>query len=89
MKTSIPKLHSIKWKDGIWAENIERLDNWEDNGIKVSDVFKHAFASDLKEIVIIGRRENGNGYVDWSGSSVADAAYLLARAHLILTKNGK
>lgn len=88
MKTSIPKLHSIKWKNGVLAENVERLTGWSKSGIHPTDIIQEAFSADLESIVVIGKRKNGKEYVDWSYAKDEDVAYLLARMHLRMLRNG-
>lgn len=84
MKTSIPKLSSVKWKNGQLAENVVTLRH--DKDIPVINVLQGAFEELLSSICIIGYDKNGKEYVATSYSSPQDAAYLFARGQLFMLR---
>lgn len=59
LKTSIPKLHSIKWKNGALAENVECLSNYNSEGVPVDNVLKGAYEAGCYEVVVFGYDRDG------------------------------
>lgn len=86
MKTSIPKLHSIKWKNGQLAENVYTLNFGQD--VPVINVLQGAAEEMLKTICIIGYDINNKEYIASSYKNPKDAAYLFGRGHLFMLREG-
>jgi hypothetical protein len=88
MKTSIPKLHSIKWKSGAFAENVVCLDNYQqDEGTTVENVLRGAYEAGLRDIVVMGyKKEDGSEYVAGSSKNVYKAHYMFARGALLMMR---
>lgn len=81
-KKSVPKLHSIKWKTGANADNVELHPNRASKDIPVVDVLSGALNAQLKEVLVAGREPDGTLYV---ASSISD----ISRAHLLVSLAGK
>lgn len=82
-KTSVPKLHSIKWKDGITAHNTVMLRaRTQHDDFSVEDVLREAWMEDLQDIVLVGITKTGREYIAASCGSTYQNAYLFARGHL-------
>lgn len=86
MKTSIPKLHSIKWKDGALAENVIILDTYGPEDIPVDDVLKGAYNAGCYALVLFGYDRDGKEYVAGSMRNVKEAAYMFARGQLAMLR---
>lgn len=85
MKTSIPKLHSIRWKgDGHLNENVAVLD--VERKILPYDVLVGAYLEDLREIVLIGYDQNGREFIAGSSPDVQRAQYLFQRGSLAMLR---
>ena len=80
MRTSTPKLHSIKFKSGATADNVHYLPR--DKDLPAINVLEGAIMENLQSVVLIGYDQNGNEYVASSFNSHKESAYLLARAHM-------
>lgn len=63
IKTSIPKLHSIKWKNGAAAQNVVPIAVTQDTVLPKDRVFGAAYTANLSEVVIVGRDDDGELYV--------------------------
>lgn len=91
MKTSIPKLHSIKFKDGIYAPNVVEhpdipYNTRETTHVRPLDVLKGAAEEKLYDVVIFGYDENGLEYVATSSDDPTLAAYMFARGQLLMLR---
>ena len=86
-KTSIPKLHSIKWKSGAFAENVVCLDNYQqEDGTTVENVLRGAYEAGLRDIVVMGYKEDGSEYVAGSTKNVHKTHYMFSRGALIMMR---
>lgn len=87
-KTSIPKLHSIKWKNGIHCANISIFPSREKISIPAHDVLMGACLYKLKDVVVFGFDENGDSHIFWSMADIRDAHYMFScGAHEIMNEN--
>lgn len=84
-KTSIPKLHSIKWKDGVHAENVEFHPDRDRCGISADEILIAAIGK-LHEVVIIGYEQDGYEYIAGNSATLKDAAYLFSRGQLTMLR---
>ena len=82
MKTSIPKLSKIRWKDGIFADNVEVLGDTASVDVDPLHVLKGAFHHDLTEVAIIGYNPDGVEVIMTSSTCQQRAHYLFSRAAL-------
>lgn len=82
MKTSIPKLHSIKWKNGLQAENVHIINHNMD--IPVDRVLSGAYSEGLREVVLFGYDQNGGEYIASSSTSKEKSAFMFGRGQLFL-----
>lgn len=81
MKTSIPKLHKIKFKDGIFADNVVTSHNWHVGNIRPLDVLKGAANANMNEVVLIGYDGDNQEYIA-SSVGIDRTAYLFGRGLL-------
>jgi hypothetical protein len=86
MRTSIPKLHSIKFKNGATADNILYLPH--DKDLPPINTLEAAIVANLRGVVLIGYDQNGNEYMACSLDSYKESAYLFARGHMHMLKLG-
>lgn len=86
IKTSIPKLHSIKFKDGAHAENVIHLQSDSVIDIPVINVLEAAAKAMLQNVVLIGYDAEGYEYVAGSIADHQRAAYMFARGHLCVLR---
>lgn len=86
MKTSIPKLHSIKWKNGALADNVEPLPNIQPHDIPVDNVLKGAWEANLKDVVLLGITEEGCEYIASATCKTERAAYMFSRGQLFMLR---
>lgn len=63
MKTSIPKLHGIKWKNGAAAPNVVPIAVNQDTVLPIDRVLGAAYTASLSEVVVVGRDSDGELYV--------------------------
>lgn len=81
MRTSVPKLHSIKFKTGPMVDNVTHVGP-PNRDVPVINVLHGAAESMLREIVLIGYDVDGREYIAGSTSNAQRAAYMFARGHL-------
>lgn len=84
MKTSIPKLHSIKWKNGQLAEDVHTINFGQDT--PVINVLQGAAEEMLKAVCVIGYDSNNQEYIACSYSNPKEAAYLFGRGQLFMIR---
>lgn len=81
MRTSYPKLHSIKFKTGPIADNVVHVGPY-DRDIPVINVLQGAAQSMLTEVVVFGYDKDGYEYIASSTGDTQRVAYMFARGHL-------
>ncbi len=84
MKVSYPKLHSIKWKDGIHGPNIAILQSRVRENIPAHDVLMGACLYNLKDVVVFGYDQDGNEEIFGSVPSSKEAHYMFSRGAFLL-----
>ena len=80
-KTSVPKLHSIKWKD------FTTLDESEASYKELSSVEKtliRAFKVGLEEVVLFGHTVDGREYTTYSTDELYKLHYMYSRGALLM-----
>ena len=83
MRTSIPKLHSIKFKSGAFAENVSYPSQFKTpKSIPAINVLEGAIIEGLQDVVLIGYRQDGSEYIAGSFTDAKKAGYMFARGHL-------
>jgi len=88
-KTSIPKLHSIKFKTGPFVDNViyppelKRPEN-----LPVLNILQGAAIQNLTDVVLFGYKQNGDEYCAGSMNNVKIAAYLFGRGQLDMLRHG-
>lgn len=87
-KVSIPKLHSIKWKDGVHADNVDCHPDRGAVDIPARDVLVGAINADLTNVVIAGYDQNGREYIAGSFANIGEGAYMFGRGQLTLLRYG-
>lgn len=90
-KTSIPKLHSIKFKSGAFADEVIYPDKfWKGprSDVPVINVLEGAAIANLRAVAIIGYEQDGTEYIASSMANPKEAAYLYARGHLDMLRRG-
>lgn len=87
MRTSVPKLHSIRFKTGPLAENVEHICA-DDTGVPVVNVLHGAAEAMLTDVVLIGYDADGQEYIAGSVGDPQRTAYMFARAHLNMLRHG-
>lgn len=80
-KTSIPKLHSIRFKDGPLADNVTHIAP-PNTPVPVINVLCGAAEEMLTEVVLIGYDAYGREYIAGSTPDLQRAAYMFGRAQL-------
>lgn len=85
-KVSIPKLHSIKWKDGVSADNIGFHPNAGDKYVPVREVLSSAYNVNLSDVVLFGYDEDGLEYIAGSTPDIQRAHYMFTRAALTMLR---
>ena len=89
MKTSIPKLHSIKFKEGAFAENVVYSAEFPlAEYIPTINVLQGAILQNLRTVVLIGYDQSGHEYVAGSMKNPKEAAYLFGRGQLNMLRRG-
>lgn len=86
MKTSVPKLHSITWKNGGLARNVVTIRSETNKDIPVDNVIKGAWGAGLKEVVVFGYDANGEEYVASSSGRIEKAAFMFSRGNLFMMR---
>lgn len=86
-KTSIPKLHSIKFKDGALAENVVHpAELFIGVDAHPMNVLNGAAEEMLTDVVLVGYDQFGREYVAGTPSDPARAAYMFSRGHLTMLR---
>jgi hypothetical protein len=85
MKTSIPKLHSIRFKN---RENVVALPIATRENIDPQIVLMAAINARMTEVVIVGYGSEGDEYFAANIADGADALWLLERARKKLLEMG-
>ena len=88
VKSSYPKLHSIKPKKGLHAPNMDFLPTASFSKLSADDVLYGAHMEGLDEVIVIGKDFFGNEYIAFSDPNLHKAHYLLQRASLVLLRDG-
>lgn len=89
MKVSIPKLHSIKFKNGAHAGNVVYPREFRiAESIPTINVLEGAILANLRDVVLIGYREDGSEYIAGSFTSPKEAAYMFGRGQLNMMRVG-
>lgn len=87
-RVSIPKLHSIKWKTGPFAENIIHVNMTEERkDVPVINVLMGAAEENLYDIVIFGYNKHNEEFIATSTSNIQRAAYMFARGQLVMLRD--
>jgi len=89
MKTSIPKLHSIRLKSGLFAENVVTTEKFEPEGdISALQVLEAAIMANLRSVVLIGYDQDDNEYIAGTYVDPKQTAYLFGRGQLDMLRRG-
>jgi hypothetical protein len=84
-KTSIPKLHSIKWKNGGMAGNVEVMSGVAYEPLP-DDVLKGAYEADLIDVVVVGYTRDGNEYIAGTPVDISRAHFMFSRGALAMLR---
>lgn len=83
VKTSIPKLNSIKFKTGAFVENVVYPHGFKKaENIPPINVLEGAVLENLRDVVLIGYTQDDQEYIAGTMRSPKDAAYMFGRAQL-------
>ena len=85
MRTTIPKLHSIRFKTGPLADNVDHIGP-HNRDVPVINVLHGAATAMLTEVVLIGYDADGLEYVAGSTGSIERASYMFARGQLYMLR---
>lgn len=89
MKVSIPKLHSIKFKTGPFAENVDYPIEFErPENLPVVNVLQGAMLENLRSVVLVGYREDHSEYIAGTVRDPKIAAFMFSRGHLDMLRRG-
>lgn len=89
LKTTTPKLHSIKFKSGPYAENVVYPEQFPTaERIPVSNVLHGAILAGLRDVVIMGYQQDGKEYIASSISNPKEASYMFGRGQLQCLREG-
>lgn len=86
MKTSIPKLHSVRWKNGALAPNVSVLKTYNSVPIPAINCLRGAYEEDLKEIIILGYNDSGEEKIFTNQTTVEKAAYMFSRGQIAMIR---
>ena len=87
MRSSYPKLHSIKWKSGVNADNVELLHYEKKETVPLVDVLSSALNAGLTDVALVGKYPNGESYIASTIRDHQKAAYLLGYGQFLLMEN--
>jgi len=88
-RTSIPKLHSIKFKSGAFADNVLYSPDFaRPEYLPVNNILEGAMLAGLKHVVLVGIRHDGSEYIAGTFKCHAQAAYLFGRGELDMLRRG-
>lgn len=88
-KVSIPKLHSIKFKTGPLADNVEYpVEFPRPEILPAINVLQGAIENNLVGVVLIGYQKDGKEYIAGSYSCFKKSAYLFGRGQLDMLRRG-
>jgi len=87
VKSSYPKLHSIKMKSGVHGPSLSFHPNAAYMRVKPDDVLYGAHLAELSEIVIVGYDYSGGEYMAMSTANTERASYMLQRGTLALLRD--
>ena len=83
MKCSIPKLHSIKFKSGAFAEDvIFPCEFLSPENLPAINILEGAAVRNLRDIVLIGYEQDGTEHIAGSMRDPKKAAYMFGRGQL-------
>ena len=85
-KISIPKLSSIKWKNGALADNVLPFTTYGINTIPVSDVLRGCYEENMKSIAVFGYKQDGEEVIFSNCGRYEETAYMFARGHLAMIR---
>lgn len=85
VKTSIPKLHSIKLKN---PKNVVQFDGFTSLDIDPNSVLMGAINADMDEVVVLGYKKDGSEYFASNKADGADVLWHLQRAQKRLLEIG-
>lgn len=91
-KKSYPKLHSIKFKRGIYADNVIYPEAMHQQtpeiDIPAINVLEGAVIEKLRSVVIAGYTEQGKEYIASTYRNPKESAYLFSRGTLRMLRYG-
>ena len=86
-KTSIPKLSSIKWKNGMLAQNVEMFPvDHKGRDTTVDAVLKGAFQAGCYEVCLVGYDREGEEYIACTSKNAQRNAYMFERGKMLMMK---
>ena len=80
MKTSVPKLHSVKWKSGIDAPNVTHIHEHRHDKIPIENVLYGAINAGCYEVFVCGYDSNSDLYIASSTGNKERVIYMLELA---------
>lgn len=84
MKTSVPKLRSIKWKSGIDSPNVTHIHEHRHDKIPIENVFAGAINAGCYEVFVCGYDRNEELYMAASTGNKERVIYMLELAKIAL-----
>lgn len=89
MKSSYPKLHSVKMKRGWHDPKVEVLPTASRDFVDPEDVLYGAYQEGLYDVVVFGYNSEGREYLAMSTPDVGRAHYMLSRGAQLLLKDAE
>jgi hypothetical protein len=88
IKTSYPKLHSIKFKSGMFADNVAimPLEYFKDYEVQPINVLEGAIMENLDHVVVAGYDKSGKEYFAGTYRDNNEKAALYMKAFLYMVK---
>lgn len=88
-KTSVPKLHSIKFKSGAFAgDDVVYPREFRGENLPAINILEGAAMANLTDVVLIGYEPNGEEYIAGTMRCNKKAAYMFARGQFDMLRRG-